>query len=210
MRIYAACMETLTPKEQKLYTFIESYQMENGSSPTVREMKEFMGLKSDGFVVHCVHQLEKKGVIEKGDTARSIKLLPQVAERLHAEVFRIPVLGSIPAGGPVLTDEYIESYVNVENPRIKNPEGVFVLRVTGNSMIEAGIFQDDYVLIDSKKSAREGSIVAALVDGGVTLKRYIKKNGQPYLKAENPEYSDIVPLRSLEVQGVVIGLTRFY
>lgn len=200
----------LTPKEEKLLTFIEGYQLENGSSPTIREMRAFMGLKSDGFVVHCVQSLTEKGAIEKGDTPRSIKLLPSVAERLHSDVFRVPVLGAIPAGGPVITEESIESWVNVEHPRLKNAEGVFVLRVTGNSMIDAGIFEGDHVIVDSKKSPRERDIVAALVDGGVTIKRFVKKDGMPYLRAENPEYSDIVPTTSLEIQGVVIGLTRWY
>ncbi len=206
----AKIKKPLTPKEEKLLTFIEGYQLENGSSPTIREMREFLGLKSDGFVVYCVESLRAKGAIEKGDTPRSIKLLPSVAERLRSDVFRVPVLGAIPAGGPAITEEFTESWVSIEHPRLKNAEGVFVLRVTGNSMIDAGIFEGDHVIVDSKKSPRERDIVAALVDGGVTIKRFVKKDGMPYLRAENPEYSDIVPTTSLEIQGVVIGLTRWY
>lgn len=203
-------MQGLTPKEQKLFTFIESYQFEHGSSPTVREMRLFMGLKSDGFIVHCIKGLQTKGVIEKGDTPRSIKLLPAVADRLRADVVKLPVLGSVAAGVPITAQENIEGWMSITHPRLANRDGVFMLRVTGNSMIDAGIFEGDFVVVDSKRASKEKDIVIALVDGGSTVKRLIYKNSKPYLRAENPEYSDIVPTDSLEIQGVVMGLIRWY
>lgn len=201
---------SLTPKERALFDFIEGYQMAHGASPTVREMREAMKLKSDGFVVHCLKSLAEKGKIKKGDTPRSIKLLPSVEERLQSNVIKIPVLGSIPAGGPVVSEENVEDWVSFGEGQIKNPEQCFILRVRGDSMIGAGIFEGDFVIASTKVTPKAGSLVIALVDGGSTVKRYMLDRGKPYLKAENPKYSDIYPESDLQIQGVVVGLFRWY
>ncbi|MEK9133106.1 MAG: transcriptional repressor LexA [Patescibacteria group bacterium] len=200
----------LTPKENQLLNFIESYQMKNGASPTVREMREHMKLKSDGFIVHCMKALEEKGIIKKGDTPRSIKLLPRVREKLHSDVVKIPVLGHIPAGGPVVSEENVEDYVSFGSDQIKNADDCFILKVRGDSMIDAGIFEGDFVIAHSKKTPRSDDIVVALVDGGSTVKRYMRKDGQVFLHPENPKYKDIYPESDLQVQGVVVGLLRWY
>lgn len=201
---------SLTPKEQALFDFIEGYQMEHGASPTLREMREAMKLKSDGFVVHCLKSLAEKGKIKKGDTPRSIKLLPSVEERLQSNVVKIPLLGSIPAGGPVVSEENVEEWMSFGEGQIKSPESCFVLRVRGDSMIGAGIFEGDFVIASTKVTPKAGSVVVALVDGGSTVKRYMLDRGKPYLKAENPKYSDIYPESDLQIQGVVVGLFRWY
>ncbi len=200
----------LTPKEQKLFDFIEGYQFKNGSSPTFREMRIAMKLKSDGFVAHCLKSLERKKAIQKGTTPRSIKLLPSVEEKLHSDFVKIPVLGSIPAGGPVLSEEYVEDWVKFPAGEIKNPRESFILRVRGDSMIDAGIFEGDYVIASTKPEPKNNDIVVALVDGGSTVKRFIKSDGKVYLKPENTKYKNIYPSEALEVQGVVIGLFRWY
>lgn len=200
----------LTPKEQKIFNFIESYQLKYGASPTVREIRLYMKLKSDGFVIHCLERLVKKGIIKKGDTPRSIKLLPSVAARLHADTVEIPVLGSIPAGGPVLSEEYVENWVTFPANEIRHPNESFILRVRGDSMIGAGIFEGDYVIASAKPEPKNGDIVVALVDGGSTVKRFVKDKAGVYLKAENPQYKNIYPIEQLEIQGVVVGLFRWY
>lgn len=200
----------LTPKEQKIFNFIEDYQFKNGASPTVKEMRLHMKLKSDGFVIHCLKALERKNFIKKGTTPRSIKLLPSVEEKLHSDFIKIPVLGSIPAGGPVLSEEYVEDWVTFPSGDIKHPHESFILRVKGDSMIDAGIFEGDYVIASAKLQPKHNDIVIALSDGGSTIKRLIKDKNNVYLKAENPKYKNIYPVEQLEIQGVVIGLFRWY
>lgn len=202
--------EQLTAKEKQLLRFIEAYQSENGASPTVKEMRQHMGLKSDGFVVHCLKSLTQKSAIQKGDTPRSIKLLPHIQQKLHADVVKIPVLGAIPAGGPVISEENVEDWVSLDSHEIKNPKETFILKVRGDSMIDAGIFEGDFVIASAKASPKAGDIVVALVDGGSTVKRYYFENGKPFLKPENSAYSNIYPQSELIIQGVVIGLLRWY
>lgn len=203
-------MEKLTLKENVLFEFIESYQSKHGASPTVKEMRRHMKLKSDGFVVHCLKSLARKGAIEKDDTPRGIKLLPRVAERLHNPMVRIPVLGTIPAGRPVAETEHVEDWMFFEENRFKKPEECFVLQVRGDSMRDAGILHGDNVIVHKDAVPRVGQIVAALVDGESTVKRFMRGKGRYYLKAENPEYPDIYPEEDLGVQGVVVGVVRWY
>ena len=202
----------LTPKEEKVLNFIEKYQFKNGASPTLKEMRLYMKLKSDGFVVHCLERLAAKGVIKKDDTPRGIKLLPAVAERLHGrpDTVKITVLGSIPAGGPVTSEEYVEDWVSFPERQIKHPADSFILRVRGESMINAGIVEGDHVVATAKLHPKNGDIVIALMDGGSTVKRFVKDKTGVYLKAENPKYKNIYPAEQLEIQGVVIGLFRWY
>ena len=203
-------MKILTPKEKILLEFIEKYQLKHGASPTVREMREAMDLKSDGFIIYCLKSLESKGAIHKGDTPRSIKLLPSVQEKLHANFVKIPVVGHIPAGGPVMSEENIEDWMSIDADQVKGAKDCFVLKVRGDSMIRAGILDGDFVIASMKPQPKPRDIVVALVDGGSTVKRYMMERGRPYLKAENPKYKNIYPEDELQIQGVVVGVMRWY
>lgn len=200
----------LTKKQEKLLDFIERYQMKHGASPTVREMREYMELKSDGFVVYCVEQLAKKGAIKKGDTPRSIGLMPSVAEKLQTDFVKVPIVGYIPAGGPVVSEENVEGWMSFETGKIRGSKECFILRVIGDSMIDAGIFDGDFVIASAKMQPKAKDIVIALVDGASTVKRYMMDRNKSYLKPENSKYKNIYPEKELEVQGVVIGLFRWY
>lgn len=204
--------EILTEKQEAVFKFIEEYQMAYGRSPTLREMRENFGVSSDNGILKHLRALEEKGLIEKDDTPRGIKLLASIKEKLDAPaVIKLPVLGFIPAGGPVLTDEYIETWMNVGEDLAKNAANDhFLLHVTGSSMIDAGIFEGDLVLVNAKKHPHDGDVVVALVDNHNTLKRFVKKDGKVYLKAENRAYKDIHPEHELIVQGVVTALIRRY
>lgn len=209
--------ETLTEKQEAVLYFIEKYQLNYGKSPTLREMREHFKVSSDNSVLKHIKALEEKGLLEKDDTPRGIKLLKTVKERFSAaaESVKLPVLGAIPAGGPVLTDEYIEGWVNIGadiagNGFLKNSQDFFLLKVTGTSMLGAGILEGDLVVVNKKKTPQNGDIVVALVDNANTLKRLVKKDGKAYLHAENPDYKDIHPLTDLQVQGVVAALIRQY
>ncbi len=200
----------LTQKQESLLKFIEEYQLENGASPTIREMREHFNLSSDNSILKQLKVLAEKNCIRKDDTPRGIKLLASVKERLSQQVVRIPILGMIPAGGPILTQEYIEDYVTLGVDFVSRPEDCFMLRVNGDSMIDAAIYEGDLVLADSKKNPRNGDIVVALIDNENTLKRFVTKNGKAYLKPENKKYKKIYPVNELIIQGVVMALIRKY
>lgn len=207
------CMaETLTEKQEAVLKFIEEYQMHYGKSPTLREMREHFGVSSDNSILKHLKALEEKGYIEKDATPRGIQLLSSIKEKLDmaSESVKLPILGFIPAGGPVITEEYVNGYMTVGEELAKNGGDFFLLTVTGNSMIDAGIFEGDLVIVNSKKQPRDGDIVVALVDNANTLKRFVKKDGKVYLKAENKNYNNIYPENELVVQGVVTALIRQY
>ena len=174
-------------------------------------MREHFQVSSDNSVLKHLKALQDKGFIQKDDTPRGIKLLSQIKEKLQAvNSIKLPVLGYIPAGGPVVSEEYINSWMDVGQDLAKNAEDFFILEVTGRSMIDAGIFEGDLVVVNSKVEPSNGDIVVALVDSENTLKRFIKKDGKVYLKAENKDYQDIYPENELSVQGVVVSLIRQY
>ena len=204
--------EAITEKQEAVLKFIEEYQMAYGKSPTLREMRENFGVSSDNSILKHLKALEEKGFIKKDDTPRGIQLLSSIKEKLDmvAESVKLPVLGFVPAGGPVITDEYVNGYMTVGEDLAKNSKDFFLLTVTGNSMIDAGIFEGDLVVVNNKKEPRDGDIVIALVDNANTVKRFIKKEGKVYLKAENKDYNNIYPENELVVQGVVTALIRQY
>lgn len=203
--------DVLTEKQEAVLKFIEEYQMMYGKSPTLREMREHFGVNSDNSILKHLKALTDKGFIKKDDTPRGIGLLASVKEKLSGGGgIKLPILGFIPAGGPIVTEEYINGWTTIDENLAKNTRDYFLLTVTGNSMIDAGIFEGDLVVVDAKRTPRDGDIVVALVDNQNTLKRFIRKNGKVYLKAENKDYSDIYPENELIVQGVVTSLIRRY
>ena len=174
-------------------------------------MREYFGVSSDNSILKHLKALEEKGFISKDDTPRGIKLLSSVKERLEAPEFKLPLLGMIPAGGPVLTEEYVEKWVNVGEDMVYKLKDSYLLRVTGNSMIDAGIYEDDILIVCGSLEPRVGDIVVALVDNQNTVKRYMRDGqGRVYLKPENENYENIYPEGELCLQGVVTGLIRNY
>lgn len=205
--------QTLTEKQEQVLELLRGYQLEHGASPTIRELKEMLGVSSDNSVLKHLDALEQKGFISRRDEGpRSIQMLESVRQRLEQPTdFRLPVLGFIPAGGPVVTEEYIQDWIAVGEDMVYRLKDSFLLRVTGDSMINAGIHEDDLVVVCSSLEPRIGDIVVGMVDGGNTVKRLARdKNGQRYLQPENPKYDPIYAEGDLQVQGVVTGLVRFY
>lgn len=205
-------MIPLTPRQSELLEFIEQYQWEHGASPTLREMREHFGVSSDNGILKHLKALEEKGYLQKSETPRGIKRLDTIKQKMEmvANVLEVPLVGTVPAGGPVLAQENILGTFEIGRGLMKMDNGNFLLRVSGNSMIDAGIYEGDMVLVAPGKSPRSGDVVVALVDGQSTVKRYIEEGGGCYLKAENPDYSDIHPESELEIQGLVVGLIRNY
>ncbi len=203
--------EVLTEKQEALLQFIEDYQLEHGRSPTVREMREHFGVSSDNSILKLLTALKEKGYIQKDDTPRGIQLLSSVKEKLFSSEIKLPLLGMIPAGGPVLSEEYVESWMKVSDDIVYKAKDSYLLRVKGDSMVDAGIYEDDILVVCGSLSPKIYDIVVALVDNQNTVKRYMKDaQGRLYLKPENPRYENIYPEGELCVQGVVTGLLRFY
>lgn len=202
----------ITEKQEAVLKFIEDYQLKFGKSPTLKEMREHFQVASDNSILKHLKALKEKGYLEKDDTPRGIKLLNSVKEKLHAaaNMTRIPLLGTIPAGGPVLTEEYVMDYFEVGNDLLKKPQGSFALRVSGLSMIDAGILEGDFVIANRDMTAKNNDVVIALVDGSNTVKRYRKDGNHVWLEAANPDYQDIQPGEYLEIQGVVTAVIRMY
>lgn len=205
-------MEELTKKQAKLLKFIEKYQWEHGSSPTLREMREHFDVSSDNSILKHLTGLQKKGYIQKDDTPRGIKMLTSIREKMDvaAGIISVPLVGTIPAGGPVTAEENTIDTFDIGKSLMPINPGAFLLRVTGNSMVNAGIYEGDMVMVSPGERVRSGDIVVALVDGQNTVKRYINDKGKVFLQAENPEYENIYPTEELQIQGVVTGLIRNY
>ena len=197
--------------QQMVLSFIEQYQDENQRPPTIREIQDHCGFKSPRAVSYILEKLEAAKMIIRRAHSRGVQLTKATGAAVSA--VQLPLFASIPAGSP---DEYDGGVEAPEKLRfipttlgISNPGKAFAVRVRGDSMIDAGIFSGDIVVLE-KKEPRTGDIVAALVDGENTLKRFMNENGRVYLKAENREYPNIEPQEKLDIQGVVVSVLRTF
>ena len=200
-------MAELTARQQEVLDFIRRQLELTGFSPSSREIQAHFGFQSQTAAMNHLRALERKGVINRtpgkarSAVDRNFRLLP----RLRA----IPILGQIPAGMPSEASESsgINLGVDLAAFGVERGAEVFAVRVRGDSMIDAQIADGDTVLLQ-KRVPKNGEIVAALIDGESTLKRYLLDRGEPFLKAENPLYPDLLPAAELVIQGVMIGLLR--
>ena len=201
-------MESLTARQQQVLSFIERQQREKCLPPTLREIQAHFGFRSVTAAANYLRVLAKKGAIRKAPKSPR-KARGAVAVALPDRERCIPFLGSIPAGPAVdaaaETDGALELDLRLFGQ--ESSKGVFALRLRGDSMINAQIADGDLAIVQ-KKLPRPEDIVAALIDGEVTLKRYVLVRGQPRLAAENPRYPDLIPATGLRIQGVMIGLIR--
>lgn len=193
--------DSLTQRQQEVLDFVRKRRSSTGKMPSTREIQRHFGFASQTAAVNHLKALERKGCLRRlpGD------LLPMNADRFS----QVPLLGSIPAGLPTYEEERSDGGVAVDLSSIGLSESArtFALTVRGDSMIGAHIQEGDVVVLEYKEP-RDGDVVAALIDGETTLKRFVMDNGQPFLKAENPAYPDLIPAMELIVQGVVVALTR--
>jgi repressor LexA len=196
----------LTDKQAAILRYIREVQQQSGTSPTLREIQKRFGFASSFAANRHVMALEKKGALKRsGGRARSMAL----PDRPPLGV-RIPILGMIPAGFPELTEsEPTAEFLDIAPGflGISSKTAVFGLRVRGDSMIDAHIVDGDLALLEHKP-ARHRDIVAAVIDGEVTLKRFISDGGRQFLKAENPRYPDLIPMLELVIQGVLRSVIR--
>lgn len=216
-------MSTLTVRQQEILGFIRLHARSKGYWPSIREIQTHFGFKSTNAVAGHLHALQAKGVIDRvPGQARTFRLIqgspdlqametPPPAGAEIDEVADLPLYGAIAAGYPdgVESSGVVDRIqVDMQTARNSRARGTFALRVRGDSMIDAGIFDGDVVIVEPR-NARHGDIVAALIDGATTLKRLIDRPGQPaYLKAENAAYPDLHPIADLVIQGVATSVVR--
>ncbi|MEP6777883.1 MAG: transcriptional repressor LexA [Chthoniobacterales bacterium] len=196
----------LTERQRGILEFIQLEQREKGITPSTREIQQHFGFASQTSVMQYLATLERKGFLDRH--ARKARALITPVQKVR--ITDIPIYGQIPAGMATLTEQTIEGHVSLDTRSVNASRNgrTFALRVRGDSMINAHILDSDIVILEDRKDVRNGDIVAALIDGETTLKRYVTEHGRPYLKAENPFYPDLVPARELLIQGVLVSLVR--
>jgi repressor LexA len=197
-----------TDRQQEILDFIREQQSSRGVTPSRAEIQEHFGFASPNAVTEHLKALERKGALHRGakNTARGLVLTDSYRDRPMVE---IPIYGTIPAGLPDDERQQPDGCISVDVETLRLPKGarVFALKVRGDSMIGAGILPGDVVVMEFRE-ARNGEVVAALLDGETTLKRYVVQRGRPFLKAENPRFKDLIPAHELVIQGVQVGLLR--
>ena len=197
----------LTDKQAQILAFLHESVDERGSSPSLREIMARFGFASSATVSSHLDLLEKKGAIRR-EAGRSRNII-LVNHRHRPRLIEIPLYGMIPAGIPEGQDQQAERCITVDPETIEIPKNArtFALEVRGDSMIGAGILDRDIVIMELAEP-RNRDVVAALIDGDVTLKRYLVQRGRPFLRAENPQYPDLIPAQELVIQGVFRALIR--
>jgi repressor LexA len=196
----------LTERQKKVLDFIQREQREKGVTPSTREIQSHFRFASQTSVMQYIAALEKKGFLQRQAGKARTLITPIQKVRIHD----VPIYGQIPAGMASMTEEDVEGHVSLDarSANVSKTHGTFALRVRGDSMIGAHILDGDIVILEQSKDVQNGDIVAALIDGETTLKRYVVDHGRPYLKAENPRYPDLIPARELKIQGVMVSLVR--
>ena len=196
----------LTDRQKNILDFIQREQRERGITPSTREIQSHFGFASQTSVMQYIAALERKGFLER-HAGKARALITPVQK---VRITDVPIYGQIPAGMSALTEQTIEGHVSLDSrsANVSKNRGTFALRVRGDSMIGAHIVDGDIVILEDSKEVLNGDIVAALIDGETTLKRYVVEHGRPYLKAENPRYPKLTPAHELKIQGVMVSLVR--
>ncbi len=206
-------MKGMTQRQEEILRFIADYIGDRSYPPTYQEIADNFGIASKHGVVRHLEALEKKGKIARdGTTARGIRILDEayLSGADDSEIARLPIIGRVAAGTPILANENIDDYVVVPRRMIRSEGNYFILRVQGESMINAGINDGDLVVVKSTQAAEHGQVVVALMnyDNEATVKRLIVRGKEKFLKAENPAIPDIYPQSEWSIQGCVVGLIR--
>ncbi|MFQ5602638.1 MAG: transcriptional repressor LexA [bacterium] len=203
-------MKPLTDKQKNVLRLVAEKIKEVGYPPTLQELADELGVASKNAVLKHLTALEKKGYIGKrqGGAARGIRILESMGFLDRPGENSVPLVGSVAAGSPLLAEENVESYLTVPKHLLSSKGDYFALRVQGDSMIEAGIHEDDLVVVHATNQAKNGDIVVALIGNETTVKRFVVDGREKYLKPENARYSDIRPQQEWSVQGKVVALIR--
>ena len=197
----------ISAKQQEILEYIKETILKKGYPPSVREICEAVHLKSTSSVHSHLETLEENGYIRRDPTKpRTIEILDDNFNLTRREMVNIPVLGTVAAGQPILAQENIENYFPIPAELLPNQQ-TFMLRVKGDSMITAGTFNGDQIIVAQQETAENGVIVVALLVDSATVKRFFKENGHFRLQPENDAMEPILT-DSVQILGKVIGLMR--
>lgn len=197
----------ITAKQQEILEYIKETVLKKGYPPAVREICEAVNLKSTSSVHSHLETLEKNGYIRRDPTKpRTIEIIDDAFNLTRKEMVQVPLIGTVAAGLPILAQENIESYFPFPVEMLPNKE-VFMLRVKGDSMVNAGIMEGDQVLVEQQNTAENGDIVVALLDDSATVKKFYREDGHYRLQPENDTMAPII-VNNVEILGKVIGLLR--
>jgi repressor LexA len=197
----------LTNRQKEILAYLRMSQRKMGIIPSTREIQHYFGFASQTAAMSHLRALESKGVIQRLPGKARAVIFPEDLDR--GDIVDVPIYGSIAAGMSQDAEPEQEGSVAVDVSALGIPRHArtFALKVRGNSMIDAHICSGDTVILEFREP-RKGDIVAALIDGETTLKRYLVNKGQPFLRAENADFPDLIPARELVIQGVMIALLR--
>lgn len=204
-------MKQLTPKQQQIYDYICAFTDEHGYPPSVREIGEAVSLKSPSTVHFHLKRLEDAGMILKSaGKTRAISLSARSSEEGAARHDRVPIVGTVAAGTPILAEECIEDYLTFDTGGLEGEH--FALRVRGESMLRAGILPGDLVVVHRQENFHNGDIVVALFEDEATVKTLSRQNGQTWLLPENDDRETYRPIDGTHAQllGRVTAVVRLY
>ena len=200
----------ISSKQQEILDYIKNEILNRGFPPAVREICEAVHLKSTSSVHSHLEALEKNGYIRRDATKpRAIEIIDDNFNLARREVVNVPLVGTVAAGQPILAVENIETYFPVPAEFMPNEQS-FMLRVKGDSMVNAGIFDGDQVLVKQQTSAENGDIVVALVEDSATVKTFYKEDGYYRRQPENDYMDPILVQDNLQILGKVFGVFRFF
>lgn len=199
----------ITDKQREILEYIKAEILNRGYPPAVREICEAVKLKSTSSVHAHLETLEKNGYIRRDPTKpRAIEIVDENFNLTRREMVNVPIVGKVAAGEPILAVENIENYFPIPAEFMPN-EPTFILQVQGESMINAGILDGDYILVQQQPTANDGDMVVALVDDSATVKTFYKENGYYRLQPEN-DFMDPIIVSEVMIMGKVIGTFRFF
>ena len=199
----------ISKKQEEILNYIKNEILERGFPPAVREICQAVGLKSTSSVHSHLESLERNGYIRRDPTKpRAIEILDESFNMIRREMVNVPIIGTVAAGQPILAEQNIEGYFPIPTEYMPNKQS-FMLNVKGESMINAGIFDGDKVLVKQQATAENGDIVVALVDDSATVKTYYKENGHYRLQPENDSMDPII-VDKCEILGKVFGVFRIF
>lgn len=203
-------MKEITERQKEVLSYISNFTEENDYPPTVREISEHFNISLRAVQDH-ITALQKKGFLSQCQKrARSIRVLSDCRskeDKLY--VGKVPVLGTVAAGKPLLCEENLDGYLNLTEPFIRPGKDYFALRVRGLSMINAGILDGDLAIIEQTNTAADGQIIVAVIDDAITLKRYYKESTRVRLQPENPDFQAIY-CQDVRIVGILSNIVRTY
>ena len=200
----------ISDKQREILEYIKAEILNKGYPPAVREICEAVKLKSTSSVHAHLETLEKNGYIRRDPTKpRAIEIVDENFNLTRREMVNVPIIGRVAAGEPILAVENIENYFPIPAEFMPN-EQTFILQVQGESMVNAGILDGDYILVEQQTTANDGDMVVALVDDSATVKTFYKENGYYRLQPENDNMEPIIITGNLKILGKVFGVFRFF